>query len=80
LKHDVAIAAQEEREAQAALFGKDARGLRDAASDDDDRRSALLARWQAAAHALAAALENLERAQRPTAPVRQPGDTRPPHT
>src|SRR5918911_1816466 len=62
LKHDVAVAAQEERVAQAAVFGDGVPGGSEAPSDDG-RRRALLVRWRTAAHALAVALENLERAQ-----------------
>jgi hypothetical protein len=73
-KHDVAVAAQEEREAQAALL---AAASRDSTPEDDGRR-ALRGRWQAAARSLAVALENLDRAQRSTDRARQRADDHPP--
>jgi hypothetical protein len=73
-KHDVAVAAQEEREAQAALL---ASAKRDSSPDDDNRR-ALRGRWQAAARSLAVALENLDRAQRASNPAARLRDEYPP--
>jgi hypothetical protein len=73
-KHDVAVAAQEEREAQEALF---AASKREPSAEDDGRR-ALLHRWQAAARSLAVALENLGRAQRSRDVLRRHPDDLPP--
>jgi hypothetical protein len=68
-KHDVAVAAQEEREAQNAFFTSRESDGGDCTAEDEHRRRALLARWQAAARGLAAALENLDLAQRARQPA-----------